>query len=49
MNKKFCEVLKKIAWGLMETIETATQLENMIVFNLETTRLMDVYFLSWLE
>jgi hypothetical protein len=49
MNKTFCEVLKKITWGLTETIETATQLENMIVFNLEIAWLMDVYSFSWLE
>jgi hypothetical protein len=48
-NKKFCEVLKKLAWGLTETIETATQLENMIVFNLKNAMLMDLYFFSWLE
>jgi hypothetical protein len=39
----------KRAQGLTETIETATQLENMIVFNLETAQLMDIYFFSWLE
>jgi hypothetical protein len=48
-NKTFCDLLKKVAWGLTETIETAMQLENMSVLNLETTWLMDVYFFSWLE